>query len=165
MDLYIYMCQYFAFLSIFLRFSVFHLFSEHIPITTSIGSERQGQIRKINKKTEGVVTKISKLKLRMYLRILIESKRLKQKLDDVISNSASLYQVIQEVFIQPNQKKKKKTKKNRDLQGKLKFTVKNSWYSYSIASPHRFFICKSYGKKFHHKKFRLPQGFMSKKEV
>ena len=46
------------------------------------------------------------------------------------------------------------TKKNRDLSGKLKFTVKNSQYSYSIASPHRFFICKCCGQKFHHKKIR-----------
>ena len=62
MDLYRYMCKYFAFLLILLRFSVFHLISEHIPITTSVGSEREGQIRKINKKTDGVVTAIRNFK-------------------------------------------------------------------------------------------------------
>ena len=33
--------------------------------------------------------------------------------------------------------------------------MKNSQCSYSISSPHRFFIYKYCGQKFHHKKFRL----------
>ena len=85
------MCEYFVFLSICLRYSVFHLFSEHIPITTSISLEREEQIRKINKKTDGVVIAIREFQTEAenIPQDNDKSKRLEQKLDDVLSNLIS----------------------------------------------------------------------------
>ena len=83
------------------EFSVCHLLSEHIPITEMLGTEREEQVKK--RKTDGVVSSVdaSSLKLRTYLRTMMNVKVLKQKLDDVIRNSVNLYQVTWEVFAQP----------------------------------------------------------------
>ena len=86
-----------------------------------------------------------------------EFKWLRQRVGDVVTYSVSLPQVTREVYTQPTKKIP------RNLPGTLKFSVRNSQYSYALASPRRLYIFNYYQKKSQHKKIQASHRALCQK--